>query len=80
MPKNHETITDNSFWTEYFMQPNTYFEQEQIIWFLKILPLVEQKRSKAKKYVMPVTFLRCVEKTLWSEISHANDGFNRKES
>lgn len=31
------------------MQPNTYFEQEQIIWFLKILPLVEQKRSKAKK-------------------------------
>lgn len=46
--KNQETVTDNSFWAEYFMQPNIYFEQEQIIWFLKILPLVEQKRSKAK--------------------------------
>lgn len=34
---------------KYFMQPNTYFEQEQIILFLKTLPLVEQTRFKAKK-------------------------------
>lgn len=80
MPKNHETITDNSSWTENVMQPNTYFEQEKIIWFLKILPLVEQKKIQSKKHVMLVTFLRCVEKTLWSEISHANDGCDRKES